>query len=83
MRSCIEDLMERMEPLALDKAAVEVPRPDRKGAHWIKPELVAEIAFTEFTDRRDPSPPQLHRAARGQAGEGRRRGKYRSMSRRR
>jgi bifunctional non-homologous end joining protein LigD len=46
----IEDLMERMEPLALEKAAVEVARPDRKGAHWIKPELVAEINFTEFTD---------------------------------
>lgn len=46
----IEELMERMEPLAVDKAAVEVPRPDRKGAHWIKPELVAEINFTEFTD---------------------------------
>lgn len=45
----IEDLMERMEPLATDKAAVEVPRSDRKGAHWIKPELVAEIAFAEFT----------------------------------
>jgi bifunctional non-homologous end joining protein LigD len=45
----IEDLMERMEPLATDKAAVEVPRPDRKGAHWITPKLVAEIAFTEFT----------------------------------
>ena len=46
----IEELMERMEPLAVDKAAVEVPRPERKGAHWIKPELVAEINFTEFTD---------------------------------
>jgi bifunctional non-homologous end joining protein LigD len=45
----IEDLMERMEPLATDKPAVEVPRPDRKGAHWIEPKLVAEIAFTEFT----------------------------------
>jgi bifunctional non-homologous end joining protein LigD len=45
----IEDLMERMEPLATDKAAVEVPGPDRKGAHWITPKLVAEIAFTEFT----------------------------------
>jgi len=45
----IEDLMERMEPLAVDKAAVEVPRPDRKGAHWIKPKLVAEINFAEFT----------------------------------
>ena len=46
----IEELMERMEPLAVDKAAVEVPRPDRKGAHWIEPKLVAEIAYAEFTD---------------------------------
>ena len=46
----IEELMERMEPLEVDKAPVEVPRADRKGAHWIKPKLVAEIAFSEFTD---------------------------------
>jgi bifunctional non-homologous end joining protein LigD len=44
------ELMDLMEPLAVDKAAVEVPRIDRKGAHWIKPQLVAEIAFSEFTD---------------------------------
>jgi bifunctional non-homologous end joining protein LigD len=44
------DLMRRMKPLAVDKAPVEVPRADRKGAHWIKPQLVAEIAFAEFTD---------------------------------
>jgi bifunctional non-homologous end joining protein LigD len=46
----IEELMERMEPLAADKAPVEMPSADRKGAHWIAPKLVAEIAFTEFTD---------------------------------
>ena len=46
----IQDLMERMKPLAVDKEPVEVPRLDRKGAHWIKPQLVAEIAFSEFTD---------------------------------
>ena len=46
----IDELMERMEPLEIDKAAVEVPRADRKGAHWLEPKLVAEIAFTEFTD---------------------------------
>src|SRR3954465_7192718 len=46
----IEDLMERMESLALDKAPVEVPRAGRKGAHWIEPKLVAEINFSEFTD---------------------------------
>jgi bifunctional non-homologous end joining protein LigD len=48
--SLMQELMERMEPLELDKAAVEVPRADRKGAHWLKPELVAEIAFAEFTE---------------------------------
>ncbi len=46
----IQELMDRMEPLAVDKAPVEVPRADRKGAHYIKPKLVAEIAFAEFTD---------------------------------
>ena len=46
----IEELMERMEPLEVDKAAAEVPRPDRKGAHWLKAKLVAEVNFAEFTD---------------------------------
>ena len=46
----IDELMERMEPLATSRASVEVPRPDRKGAHWIEPKLVAEVAFSEFTD---------------------------------
>ena len=45
----IEELMERMEPLAVDKSPVEVPRADRKGAHWIEPKLVAEVNFAEFT----------------------------------
>ena len=26
------------------------PKPEKKGVHWVKPELVAEIAYTEFTD---------------------------------
>jgi bifunctional non-homologous end joining protein LigD len=43
------ELMDRMEPLATGKAPVEVPRADRKDAHWIEPDLVAEIAFSEFT----------------------------------
>jgi bifunctional non-homologous end joining protein LigD len=46
----IQELMARMEPLAIDKMPAEVPRPDRKGAHWIEPKLVAEINFSEFTD---------------------------------
>src|SRR3954454_12869948 len=46
----IEEMMERMKPLEVDKAPVEAPRADCKGAHFIKPQLVAEIAFTEFTN---------------------------------
>ncbi|MEO6582337.1 MAG: DNA ligase D [Sphingomicrobium sp.] len=45
----IDDLREMMKPLEIDKAPLEVPRADRKGAHWLEPKLVAEIAFTEFT----------------------------------
>jgi bifunctional non-homologous end joining protein LigD len=45
----IHELKETMEPLQVDKAPVEVPGADRKGAHFIEPKLVAEIAFTEFT----------------------------------
>ncbi|HUP67852.1 MAG TPA: DNA ligase D [Sphingomicrobium sp.] len=46
----IQELRDRMEPFETDKAPVEVPRADRKGAHYLTPKLVAEIAFAEFTD---------------------------------
>jgi bifunctional non-homologous end joining protein LigD len=45
----LHELTAKMKPLEVEKAPVEVPRADRKGAHYIKPQLVAEIAFTEFT----------------------------------
>jgi bifunctional non-homologous end joining protein LigD len=45
----LHDLMDMMEPLETKDAPVEVPRADRKGAHYIRPELVCEVAFTEFT----------------------------------
>jgi bifunctional non-homologous end joining protein LigD len=45
----IEELSERMKPLEVDEPAVEVPRAALRGSHWIKPELVGEVAFTEFT----------------------------------
>lgn len=48
----IEELMERMAPLEVEGAPVEVPRAEKKGAHWLKPQLVAEIAFAEFTGDR-------------------------------
>ncbi|BBD99473.1 DNA ligase D [Sphingobium amiense] len=42
-------LDEAMQPLAADKAPAEVPRTESRGATWLKPQLVAEIAFAEFT----------------------------------
>ena len=45
----LEDLRGRLDRLASDKAPVAVPRADARSARWVKPQLVAEIAFAEFT----------------------------------
>jgi bifunctional non-homologous end joining protein LigD len=44
-----EHLSERMGWIEADKPAAPVPRAEARGAHWVKPELVAEVAFAEFT----------------------------------
>jgi len=46
----IERLMEIMAPLVRKSPTVEAPRAAVRGAHWIEPKLVAEIAYTEMTD---------------------------------
>ena len=43
------ELRAKLEKLECKAAAAEVPRAEARGAHWVKPELVAEIAFAEFT----------------------------------
>jgi len=43
------DLREKLDALAIDKAPLDVPRAEARGARWVKPKLVAEIAFAEFT----------------------------------
>ena len=45
----MDDLAVRMGKLAVDEAPAEVPREDRRGVTWLKPKLVAEVAFAEFT----------------------------------
>ncbi len=45
----IEMLSKRMASLALDVPALEVPKAMLRGSTWIRPELVAEVAFAEFT----------------------------------
>jgi bifunctional non-homologous end joining protein LigD len=43
------DLATRMKKLATNDPPLEVPREARRGVTWVRPELVAEIAFAEFT----------------------------------
>jgi bifunctional non-homologous end joining protein LigD len=45
----IEDMSQRMAPLGVEQPPLDVPRAALRGSHWIKPKLVAEVAFTEFT----------------------------------
>ena len=45
----LQDLAERMRPLEREEPAAEVGRPERRGVTFLEPELVAEIAFAEFT----------------------------------
>jgi len=45
----IHDLRERFDAIVANKPAAKVPREAARGAHWVQPKLVAEIAFAEFT----------------------------------
>lgn len=45
----IDKLMGLMAPLEVKEPTVEAPRAAVRGAHWIQPKLVAEIAFMEVT----------------------------------
>ncbi|AMK23127.1 DNA ligase D [Sphingobium sp. TKS] len=43
-------LMEIMKPLEQTDPTLKAPRAEVRGAHWLKPTLVAEIAYTEMTN---------------------------------
>ena len=47
--SDFDGLLRRMKPLARKTPTVTVPPAATRGAHWIRPALVAEIAYTEMT----------------------------------
>ncbi|MEA3017071.1 MAG: bifunctional non-ous end joining protein LigD [Sphingomonadales bacterium] len=44
-----QELIERLEAIETDEPPAAVPRAEARGARWVKPKLVAEIAFAEFT----------------------------------
>ncbi|WP_029937032.1 DNA ligase D [Sphingomonas sp. UNC305MFCol5.2] len=48
-QTTLHDLRERFDKIAAKEAPVKVPRAEARGAQWLRPKLVAEVAFTEFT----------------------------------
>ncbi|HKT76029.1 MAG TPA: DNA ligase D [Sphingobium sp.] len=44
-----ESLLRQLKARARKSAPVTVPRAEARGAQWVRPDLVAEIAFIEFT----------------------------------
>jgi DNA ligase D-like protein (predicted ligase) len=45
----LERLGDRLERLERDSSPLDGPSPRERGVHWVRPELVAEIGFTEWT----------------------------------
>jgi bifunctional non-homologous end joining protein LigD len=45
----IASLRTEFDKIPADKPATDVPTPARRGAHWVKPKLVAEVAYSSFT----------------------------------
>ena len=45
----ITELSATMKPMVIAAPPLDVPRTILRGSQWIEPELVAEVAFTEFT----------------------------------
>ncbi len=47
--AAMRELRARLDGIAAQQPAAKVPRAEARGARWVKPRLVAEIAFSEFT----------------------------------
>ncbi|MFJ4228399.1 ATP-dependent DNA ligase [Paenarthrobacter nicotinovorans] len=46
----LREIMDRLEPLAVDASPFnDIPREDAAGARWVRPELVAEVTFGNWT----------------------------------
>jgi bifunctional non-homologous end joining protein LigD len=45
----LQSLMIKLGAIETKTAAADVPRAEARGAHWVKPQLVCEVAFAEFT----------------------------------
>jgi bifunctional non-homologous end joining protein LigD len=69
----LQDLRNRLAQLEQDEPAFRGPGPRERGVHWVRPALVAQVAFSEWTEdgklrhsrfeglRRDKSPREVIR----------------------
>ncbi|MBC2776617.1 DNA ligase D [Parasphingopyxis marina] len=48
-RDMLEDMAARLGRIERKTPPVEVPKAEARGAHWVTPKLVAEVAFAELT----------------------------------
>jgi bifunctional non-homologous end joining protein LigD len=78
-QAALADLTHRLQPLrcADSPFGTAVPAPHARGAQWVQPRLVGEVAFTEWTAdqvlrhpswrglRTDKNPSQVHQESRG------------------
>ena len=47
--AALADVAARLARIARKTPPVDVPKAEARGAHWVSPKLVAEVAFAEFT----------------------------------
>ncbi len=60
-RRTLDDLVERLAPLARDTSPFSEPiKPRVPGAHWVEPRLVAQVAFQEWTSAGRLRQPRFH-----------------------
>lgn len=48
-QALMDELRDKMASLQTERPPIKVSSADARGATWVRPELVAELAFTEFT----------------------------------
>jgi bifunctional non-homologous end joining protein LigD len=46
----LKDVYERLQPMKVEKSVASVPREVEKNATWVKPQIIVEVQFTEWTE---------------------------------
>jgi len=49
-RETLDELLRKLRPLEIDKAPFADRPPQKRGVHWVRPRLVAEVSFGSWTN---------------------------------